>query len=462
MGVFLSLRMVMAMNYYPAPHATAEDVTGTNRWRRSRPVDDDQRTSNLFWLTVFGLGCVSLLCVTLAASSALAKKSLEKTLQSTLLLPKLKSSHGERKADASRMSEPVPGELAHPKDRKTTEIPPHLPPVVEQTSALEFPKIPAPTHEPAMADALLSPIPKVELVQEPSLFDICQDPVIFLQACKTHRGDSPMIRNWKTLTLYSLLSAATVVYVPQPSLAGGEPKKDAPVRVEGLDELRTAITELTKRITSLENKKAPETDQDAIIGVIKAEMKKLEAGMLKDLTGTIQGVGAEVQGVKKSVESLQGDINNIKTQQITQKSQLDIHRAMIDQLMEDRKKPVANTTPAIPAVDKTGLDEIRAKLNAIENAIAKLSPTDKRISLSPPTGATANMGRVMLINLSADELLFTVNNASYRLAPRSSKMLDVPAGSLRYEVFSERWKILDRQTTNLTSGETFTLAASIP
>ena len=112
----------------------------------------EQRHSLRFWAIVFGLGCVSLVVVMWAASRALATKGDEKFLRISVLFPKLKGS-GDRKADASRMSEPK--DSAHPKDRKIA-APPHPEGAKEIAAIHDQPKVtiadaappPSPAHTP--------------------------------------------------------------------------------------------------------------------------------------------------------------------------------------------------------------------------------------------------------------------------------------------------------------------------
>src|SRR4051812_39305505 len=119
MPLIFSDAVVIAMTYFPSePTSENEANTGLRLRRRARPGPDDGRTSLMFWLTVLGLGCVSLGLMTWGASSALSQKGSEKLLRVSLLLPKLKSIYGERKANAFRKSEPEPSDLAHPRDRK--------------------------------------------------------------------------------------------------------------------------------------------------------------------------------------------------------------------------------------------------------------------------------------------------------------------------------------------------------
>ena len=89
-----------------------------------------------------------------------------------------------------------------------------------------------------------------------------------------------MIRNWKTLTMYSLLSAATAVLAPPLALAT-KPKTDA------IEEVRKSLKEIKDRLDKIENKKAPEFDQNALLNAIRAEIKKLAE---PDFTASLRAV----------------------------------------------------------------------------------------------------------------------------------------------------------------------------
>ena len=68
-----------------------------------------------------------------------------------------------------------------------------------------------------------------------------------------------MIRNWKAITMYSLLSAGAVTFMAPPPLAfADEPKKDA------LEEVRRSLKEIAERLDKIEKKKAPELQYQII------------------------------------------------------------------------------------------------------------------------------------------------------------------------------------------------------
>jgi hypothetical protein len=405
-------RMVIAMNYYPGPANPAHDSAArVSLWHRYRPAAADRHTSVLFWLTVLGLGCVSLLIVTWGASSMLARKGSEKLLHVERLFPKLNGIHGERKADAFRMSEPEPSELAHPKERKTQA--PVLPGVIEDPEAamVQTPKQAEGPEPPRLASSEpgLHLVTQVELTPPP-LVETCDDPIIYVQQCTNQRGDSPMIRNWKTLTMYSLLSAAAVAFAPQPAVVFAT-EENQPAKADKLSD----------------------ADKDAIADILRKELKKLEDGVLATL--------------QKRVDTLEGKLSALQLEQLG-------HKILIDQLTKR-----LDAASASPVVDKAMMDTLKA----IQDGIAKLAPAEKRSSAYPPNGAATNMGRVMLVNQYSDELLFIVNGVGHRLPPQTSKLVEnIPVGALGIEVFSTRFGVFSRRATTLAGGETFTLTANPP
>jgi hypothetical protein len=433
---FWPQNVVIAMNYYPdQKSAENEPAARASLWHRIRPAADDRHTSLLFWVTVLGLGCTAFLCAAYGASSVLAKKGSEKLLRVDLLLPKLKSIHGDRKAQSFPMSEPHPSELAQPKERQTSASAHPLPSVVDHPhggTVLETPHVATP--EPWM-----HLIPQVDMTPPP-LLETCDEPVIFMHPCTSPRGDSPMIHNWKTLTMYSLLSAATMTFVSPPLAMADDPKP--------LEEVRKSLKAIADRLEKIENKKAPEVDHEALLKAIRAEIKKLDDGALAKIND-------KIEGVRTSVDGLKAEVGALKEEQFKQKLQLEQHKFLIDQLTKK-----LDAAPTSPTVDKS----VQEKLKAIQDAIAKLGPTKVRDSMAAPNGsATTSNGRVMLVNHYSDDLLFIINGARYRVPAHASRLVEtVTPGSVNIEVVADRWGIFNRQVTTLAAGELFTLTATPP
>ncbi len=375
--------------------------------------------------------------MTWGASSLLAQKGSEKLLRTEVSLPKLKSNHGTRKADAFRTSEPESSEWAYPKERTTPEPAPLPPLVTDQPKVTIAP--PRPSDE----------LPRVVL-SDPSLHPVeltvetCSDPVVYVTPQTLHRGETPMMRNWKTLTMYSLLSAAAVTLAPSPIVFADD--KKAPI----------------------EEKKAPAIDGAALLEGLRAEIKKLENGPLADLAAKVKGVGDDVLDIKKSVDKLKSEVGSLQTSQLSQKLQLDHQKKELELLADEvrslRKKLLADGGP--PPTDKAALEEMVKTMKAIQEAIAKLhaNDTSKRIALSPPETNAATAGKVMLQNFYTEELLFVVNNVGYRVPAGKSRLVEnLPLGTVQYLVHSDRWGPLQNRSTTLTAAQnTFTVTANNP
>ena len=397
------------MTYSIGPSDTTnEPATPASSWRRTRSGADDPHTSLLFWLTVLCLGCAALAAVTFGASSLLAQKGSEKLLRVDLILPKLISNH-----------KVVP---AHPKERLTT-------PKVTVVEAPAHPVSPMPTHEPPrLVETGFHTIPQVELTPT----ETCHDPVVYIQQCTPQRGDSPMMRTWKALTMYSLLSAATITFAPPSAVLAQDP----PATVKDLDKLQKSITDLIDRIDKLEKK--PVVDDKGFIAALRKEIKLLEDGPLEDISKSIR---------------------KLKSEQEQQKTLIDILSIQVAAL---EKKVVAGGPATAPAVDKAFMDEFRNSIKTLTETIAKLGPTEKRVMMSPPNGtAITTGGRVMLVNQYSDELLFIINGVGHRVEPNRSRLVEnIPIGAVSVEVFSTRFGVFNRQSTTLAGGETFTLTAN--
>jgi len=443
--LFLELDSVIAMNDKPTPHASGAQA-------KLVPM----HVPRLFWLSILGLAVVTIAGTTWAASAILAKKGSEKILRVDLLLPKLKSSHGERKVDAFRMSEPESSELAHPKERKVPLPPIGVPTAIDhplvKTEVPPMPvSLPVSTQEPPRAPPLepgLNLIKPIDLTPPP-LVDACGDPVIYQQPCAPQRGDSPMMRNWKTLTMFSLLSVATYSYVPTPIYAGDKVQG----KIEGIEELQNSIKELTKSVRALENKKLSAADLTTIAETVRSEIKKLEDGMLTDLKRDVAGVKTDVGGLQSEQSKLKAELEGQKL----------LIKILGDDIVSLNKKLQTSGAPQTPAVDKTFMEQLNTSIKMLNDTIAKLGPTEKRTSMSMPNGTASNMGRVVLVNLYSQDLLFTVNGMDLRVPARTTKTVEnIPVGTLRYSVFSDRWGILQSQSTSLAANDTFTLTASNP
>jgi hypothetical protein len=321
--------------------------------------------------------------------------------------------------------------MAHPKERAT--LPPVQLPLADETPKVKivdaplFGIGPLPTPEPPRVndDPWLLMTSKVDA---PTPVEPCPESIVFLEPCGPKRGDTPMIRNWKMLTMLSLLSA-TVSLTPPPALAGEKENGD----------LKKSIDKLIERIDALETKPV---DKKAIGEALRAELKKLEDGLLGEI---------------------KTDIGVVQNKQREQKKELEDQRMLINLLagrIDSLEKRIGAGVPAGPSVDKAFMDELKTMIRTLTDTVAKSAPSQSHISMSPPTnGSATGAARVLLANHYPDELLFIVNGVGHRLPARSTKLVDVNSGALNYEVFSTRFGVLERRTTNLASGHTFNLAA---
>jgi hypothetical protein len=432
------------MTYYPDQPSPANDANAPlSSWRRGRPGADDRQTPLVFWLTMLALGCGSLLGMAWGASNVLAQKGAEKLLRVDLLLPKLKSIHWDPKAVAFHRSEPAPSTKASPKDRNT--IPP---PTLRSTSA--------PVHE---VPHVVAPAGFLTL---PPIVETCDEPVVYLNPCAPQRGDSPMMHNWKTLTMYSLLTAAAATLAPPPLLMAQDDAK--------LEKLSKDLQALTKSVQSLKNsiselEKKP-IDTAAIRGVVSEELNKLATGKLAELGSEIKNVGTRV--------------DNSQTKQQELKLLADKQEVHIEFLLKEvknlqQKMLAANggaVSPTSPAVDKAFMDEMRSYMRKMEEnstamknlaeAIAKAGPTKTQTSMSPPVnnGAAPSYGRVVFNNMYSYELLLIVNGVNYRIPAQLRTVIEnVPSGTLRYEVFATGFGVLKTEATTLAAGGTLNLEA---
>ncbi|MCI0380733.1 MAG: hypothetical protein L0215_24380 [Gemmataceae bacterium] len=337
---------------------------------------------------------------------------------------------------------PAPVELpmAMPKAAAKVELPlPAIEPPQPQLPAVELPKLPEvelpklpagfplplgrgsdPAVElpklPESVPISLPPLPeepKGEVVpvkaQSPPVIET-SNPLVFREG---PFGETPMLRNWKTLAYSSLLSAALLV--PEPTTAFAQDNKEV---IERIDKLDKSIQESFKNVkTDIDDVKKKLADVNKEVGALQGDTlnHQLQLG----------SANTKIEKIEAGLKSLRAEIETLK------------------------KTGVAHGS------DNKYLDDIRTTLNAIEQAILKLQPSTSRVALSPPAS-----GRVVLVNLYPEELLFVINQKNYRVGPNASHQIEgVPAGLVRYEVLSGTWGLRANNSTNLASNETFTLTA---
>ena len=336
--------------------------------KAKRPLDPRQRLA-LFSMVLLNGMCLTLLGWCVYARLAKAGENAGNLLQTAFFSPKL----NEISAEPVSLEMPAAITTQEPVER-TSEAPP----------TITVPEAPPTVEPPPLAEVESMPLAGEG---EPIL--------VYSSSHAHHQGDSPMLRNWKTLELAALLAAA---FTAQPVLFAGEKEPDLKAVIKRLDamdkSLAKAFEKIAEDLTILKgNDLAAKVDVDKLI----AKLESLTDGMTK----------------------LQSDVDKLK-----------------------KRAEVA------------GLDEIKAKLGQIERDIAKMKNSN-RVSLFPP-----NTGRVMLVNLYPEELLFVVNGRNYRVPPnRTMPLENHPAGVLTYEVIAQRFGLITTKTSTLDPNETFTITA---
>jgi hypothetical protein len=236
-----------------------------------------------------------------------------------------------------------------------------------------------------------------------------------------------MMRTWTMLTVAAVLAAAA----PLPATAG-----EADVKKQ-LTELNSKLDAISKQLEALAAKPSAE--------VILAEIKKLD----NKLSGQID----------KVKNDLKGDMEVLKDKQFNQGlalARVSERLQLLEDMMKLRRELPDVAVPSI-TLDKVALDDIRNRLAKIETALVAPSASVGRVSAFGPSGIiSSGVGRVQLINLYSEPVRFTVNDRPYRVNAGETVQLDgVPAGTLTYDVFSDRWGVLrTRTTTTLLPNET--------
>jgi DNA repair exonuclease SbcCD ATPase subunit len=323
-----------------------------------------------------------------------------------------------------------------------------------------------------------------------------------------------MLRNWKTLALCSILAAVTA----EPALAQPATKelerinqrlqqledRDAArvetfariqndlkqideirrslQRLEVLDSLQKDVAQIGSRVRVLEERRQPEVaggNGNGSHGESR-DLKKIESmlNQIIDLQNTLQ---SDVHAVRKDVGGLKKDVSSLQGDQVNTKLRLDALELQLNRLGDEvkivqKRLEVSSTTvvgsspsPALPMpLVERALDDIRAKLGAIEQAILRLQPLPPPLQSSssraayygPASGAgMAALSRVLLENYYPEEMLFVVNGNPTRVAPNQTLTVEAPPGPLTYQVISPSWGRRADKTTTLASNETFRITA---
>ncbi len=392
---------------------------------RAKNKAPDPSEPDLLWFAVMVVGSVSMGLMIWGAYSA---------------LPRFGNLQVPLRADASssrlKVTNDVPVRWVHesgPIHPQHPHVPPQPPPHVEthpmlpvHTTPISVPP-PPPPHDarPALPDFLEHQAPPPI---EPPLAPLPErkDPAIFVHA---NLGETPMIRTWKKLAESSVLLTAFAMASAHHALA------DVPNQIDNSKQ----IEELTKAVKSLSDK-VDNMKIDEKLNVVKSELNE-----------KITKIKVEAPKVDNTTEF---ELLNAKLVQLER---------LVNQLVKNGIAAAPN--PGLPVVANGNLDEIKAKLGNIEQAILRLQPTEKRIALSPPDAPAAapavkaNMSLVVFVNLYNQDLWLWVNQKQHRVPSNSTLTLDsIAAGPATIEVRSPEG-IFHRSNPTLVANETFTLTA---
>ncbi len=313
---------------------------------------------------------------------------------------------------------------------KEPVLPPPVPekiqvPTLEEKTPVAAPLVLVPEPElkikpvPPPPDVVVPP-PPAEMVparkSEPLANALWQPYLVFTQP----HGETPMLRNWKMLQWASALAA--VVTLTPVAFA----QEDVKTLSDRLDKLEKNLTDKIE----------------------KAVGEKVEKNLQKVILDTFKNMRS----------LLEKDIEDLRAQVLAKDLEFEKTRAKLDQLeklvikigadLEVIKNRLADK--ANSPMDKA-LDELKIKLEAIEKALEG----PKVVVKSP-----AATGRVVLVNLCQEEMLFVINGRSFRVPPNTNLPVEgLAAGSLTYEVLSPTWGRRALRTTTLNPNETLTLTA---
>lgn len=360
------------------------------------------------WFSVLLVGSLALVMMSWGAH-CLTSREPEKNLRAAVPSPKLIIDGNDSTAPEEPAVLKLTAVEATPSEEAREPLP--LPPPAPAPLKIDLPPAPPKIELPPPLEPTPVVVPPVpETIPPPVIAVEATVPIIPEQhppflAINVHLGDTPMIRNWKMVAFYSVFVSA---FAQAPALAGEKDKLD----------------DVLKQLKAL-NTKADEIKDD--IKGLKTDVGKLQG----DYTSLRKDVG----GNKMRIEDLEKDVKDLKIK-------------------------IGYLTGAAPGgLTKVAWDELKTRLGNIEQAIAKLQPTETRTTkfMSPPN---STVGRVILVNLYGERLLFTVNNKEYVVEPNQTIPIEgVAAGALTYQVRSPVWGLRANAVTTLAANEVFTLYA---
>lgn len=398
--------------------------------RTRHPASKGRKTgwTGLWYFSTLLISLLFLYWLVQVAFLGSERETARKTLRTPQPSPKLKDSKTANPVLLASNTETAP-----PVNVEST-IP--LPPLPEPTSD----PLVVPPPPPTQIELPMVELPRVELPQAPifkpeppldlepqadDYYTLEHPPFLALHL----RGETPMLRNWKNLALL----AATIMIV-QPPVVQAQDTTAADIKslLTQIESLRTTMQASTEGISK-------------DIGTVKQDLTQANK--------SLSSVTADISSVKKDIATLAG--NGLKQQMELQKTndRLALVEKQLNSLSTELDSLKNQPSQPAPGLDKASVEEIRRKLAMIEQGLTKLQ-NKERISLSAPT-----TGRVVLINLYDEDLLFVINKTPHRVQANSSLPLEVPAGTLAYEVISGTWGRRAENTISLAANETFTLTA---
>jgi hypothetical protein len=332
--------------------------------------------------------------------------------------PKVNSTSAEAPA-VSPAPLPVPDQQVEPPQER--EVPAVTFPAPVEPSPPRVVDVPVPSTvevPPPLVEVKGPAMPPPPPMREPKAAPVmCFGPGSLADSCfrESHRGDSPMMRNWTTLKLSALMAVALAV-TPAPAAGPTELGQD------DLKPLKDSMDVLTKKL-------------DAMNASLSKAFEGLEVD-LKKIKNEIKAVREAGEAAQLTLETHKGALQTLETQ--VAKLRLDMDK------LHGRK--------ALYPQEQLSLDEIKSRLAQIETALAKMA--EPRTSYSPPV----NVGRIQLVNMYGEEMLFVINGKGYRVAPFATATLEgQPAGAFTYEVISGTYGLRARNSPLLEAGKTYTI-----
>jgi hypothetical protein len=277
---------------------------------------------------------------------------------------------------------------------------------VRAAACFEAAPVPRPSDDPVSPPIEL-PVPIMALPFEPDVAD--QEPEADENADviqvyqESQPGESPMLHNWKTLKFAAAMAAA----LSAAHLASAQEQESAKTILDRLGQMDSEI---------------------------KKSFQNLQLDM-KTLQGRVIEHRADIDLLKTKVSDLEDNLKLVRDQ------------------LDDLRKKLPGEIALFSPVTKDNFEELRNRLSNIEQ---KLNESSSRVALSP----SGTVGRLMLVNLYNEDLVFTVNGQTYRVpAGRTMPVDNVPAGAVSYELISPTWGRRAQTTTRLAANETLTLTA---